>query len=73
VDTLTKRELVRNPARASALAPGESLAITDGQGGLVVSRPKRVTISPAEMETELQRLCAGGPATDALAMMEDEA
>jgi len=35
-------------------------------------REKKVTISPDQMEAELQRICQGCPLVDSLAMMEDE-
>jgi hypothetical protein len=69
---LTKRELSRSPSRVSELKPGESVAIADRQGGLTLRREKKVTISPDQMEAELQRICQGCPLVDSLAMMEDE-
>jgi len=71
--TITKREISRNPSKISALKPGEAVAIADRQGGLTLRREKKVVVSPAEMEAELQRICAGCPPTDALQLMKDEA
>lgn len=73
VQTITKRDLNRNPALLTKLRPGESLTVQDREGGLTVRREKRVTLTPAMIEADLARICAGGPATDALAMMEEEA
>jgi hypothetical protein len=72
VKTITKRELSRNPAKVSELKPGESMIISDRQGGLTLRREKKVTISPADMEAELNRICQGCPPVDSLAMMEEE-
>lgn len=70
--TLTKRELTRQPARATALKPGESLRLEDRDGGLILMREKKSVVSPGEVKHRLEALCAGGPATDVLKMMEAE-
>lgn len=69
---ITKRELVRNPARGTRLQPGESLAIKDAAGGLVLRREKKNYHHPQQMEADLNAIGSAGPETDALRMMEDE-
>ncbi|MGA2853135.1 MAG: hypothetical protein ABSE90_03245 [Verrucomicrobiota bacterium] len=72
MNTITKRELTRNPARLSVLKPGERMAIDDRQGGLTVQREKKNTLTAEQIEGELFRICAGCPPVDSLKMMEEE-
>ena len=71
VKRITKRELVRNPALASHLRPGQSLQLEDGQEPLVVSRPKRARLTAAEIHAELDRLCEDAPVQDTQAVLRD--
>lgn len=68
---ISKRQLVRNPAVASHLKPGQSLQLEDGKEPLVLSRPKRVRLTADEIHAELDRLCEEAPAQDALAALQD--
>ena len=69
--SITKRELVRNPALASHLRPGESVQIEDGKEPLVILRRKKRTLTAEEIHAELDRICKGGPETDTLAVLHD--
>jgi hypothetical protein len=69
--SLSKRELVRNPSRASHLKPGQSLQLEDGKEPLVLSRRKRARLTAAQIHAELDRLCEGAPAQDAQAALRD--
>jgi hypothetical protein len=68
---ITKRELVRNPALASHLRPGESIQLEDGKEPLVVLRRKKRTLTAAEIHAELDRIWAGAPEVDAQAVLND--
>jgi len=69
--TITKRELVRNPALASHLRPGESIQIEDGKEPLVILRRKQRTLTAEAIHTELDRICEGAPEIDTLAVLHD--
>jgi hypothetical protein len=69
--TLSKRELVRNPSRASHLKPGQSLQLEDGKEPLVLSRRKRVRLTAGQIHAELDRLCQGAPDHDAQEALRD--
>ena len=68
---ITKRELVRNPALASHLRPGESIQLEDGKEPLVILRRKKRTLTAEEIHAELDRICKGAPAMDTLAVLND--
>ena len=69
--TVTKRQLVRNPALVSHLKPGESLAIEDGETPLVVSRPKRDQLTADQIEAEIQLICKDAPTLDCQEVLND--
>jgi len=69
--TVSKRQLVRNPALVSHLKPGESLQIEDGDTPLVVSRPKRHQWTADEIEAEIQRICEKAPPLDCQEVLND--
>jgi len=69
--TIKKRELVRNPALASHLKPGESIQIEDGKEPLVILRRKRRTLNAKEIHAELDRICEDAPTVDSLAVLND--
>ena len=69
--TITKRELVRNPALASHLRPGESVQIEDGKEPLVILRRKKRTLTAEDIHAELDRICKGAPEIDTLAVLND--
>jgi hypothetical protein len=69
--TLSKRELVRNPSRASHLKPGQSLQLEDGKEPLVLSRRKRLRLTAAQIHAELDRLCKDAPPQDTQAALRD--
>ena len=69
--TVTKRELVRNPALASHLRPGESIQLEDGKEPLIVLRRKRRSLTAKDIHAELDRICTGAPELDTLAVLKD--
>jgi len=69
--TISKRQLVRNPALASCLKPGQSVQLEDGKEPLVLSRPKHVRLTAEQIHAELDRLCEGAPVQDAQAALQD--
>jgi hypothetical protein len=69
--TITKRELVRNPALASHLRPGESVQLEDGKEPLVILRRKKRTLTAEDIHAELDRICKGAPEMDTLAVLND--
>jgi len=71
VKPITKRELVRNPALASHLRPGESIQIEDGKEPLVIQRRKKRTLTADEIHAELDSICEGVPEMDTLAVLND--
>jgi len=71
VKKISKRELVRNPALASHLKPGQAMELEDGKEPLVVSRRKRVRLTAEQIHAELDRLCEGAPAQDTQAALRD--
>jgi len=68
---ISKRELVRNPALASHLRPGESIQLEDGKEPLVISRRKKRSLTAEDIHAELDRLCQGAPEIDTLAVLND--
>jgi hypothetical protein len=72
MNAITKRELTRNPARLTALKPGERMTIDDRQGGLTVQREKKNILTVEQVEGDLAKICAGCPPVDSLKMMEEE-
>src|SRR6202034_1858122 len=54
--TISKRQLVRNPALASRLKPGQSVRLEDGKEPLILSRPKHVRLTAEQIHAELDRL-----------------
>ena len=71
VKTMTKRELSRNPAKLTAIKPGESVLVPDAKGGLVVTRRKANKLPAGQMFAELERLCAGCPPIDTLTFLQE--
>jgi hypothetical protein len=71
VKRTTKRELVRNPALASHLRPGESIQIEDGREPLVILRRKKRTLTAEATHAELDRICKGAREMDTLAVLND--
>ena len=71
VKTMTKRELSRNPAKLTAIKPGESVLVPDAKGGLMVTRRKKTRLPAGQMFAELERLCAGCPPIDTLAFLQE--
>ena len=71
IKMITKRELVRNPALASHLRPGESVQLEDGKEPLVILRRKKRTLTAEDIHTELDRICKGAPEIDTLAVLND--
>ena len=68
---ITKRELVRNPALASHLRPGESIRLEDGKEPLIVLRQKKRTLTAKDIHAELDRICSGAPEIDTLTVLKD--
>lgn len=68
---ITKRELVRNPALASHLRPGESIELEDGHEPLVIYRRKKRTLTMEQIHAELDQICEGAPEVDAQGMLND--
>ena len=68
---MTKRELSRNPAKLTALKPGESVLVPDAKGGLVVTRRKKNKLPAGQMFAELEQLCVGCPPIDTLAFLQE--
>lgn len=68
---ISKRELVRNPALASHLKPGQSMKLEDGKEPLVISRPKRARLTANQIHAELDKICEGAPAQDTQAALRD--
>ncbi|HTA31493.1 MAG TPA: hypothetical protein VK731_13460 [Candidatus Cybelea sp.] len=69
IKTISKRELVRNPSKASHLKPGQSSQLEDSKEPLVVSRRKRARLTAEQIHVELDRLCEGAPEHDAQAAL----
>jgi hypothetical protein len=67
---ITKRELVRNPALASHLRPGESIQLEDGKEPLIVLWQKKRTVSAKDIHAELDRICSGAPEIDTLTVLK---
>jgi hypothetical protein len=71
MNSITQRELNRKPSLASALQPGESIAIKDRKGGLVLTRLKQRSVTVADMEAALDRLAPRCPPLDTKAFLEE--
>ena len=71
VKKVTKRELVRNPALASHLRPGESIQLEDGKEPLVILRRKKRTLTTEQIHAELDRICKEAPPLDTVAALND--
>ena len=71
MSTLKKRDLVRNPALASHLRPGESIELEDAKEPLVVLRRKKRTLTAEQIHAELDRIWEGVPELDAQAVLND--
>ena len=69
--TITKRQLVRKPSVVSALKPGQSVAIRDGDSDLIVTRKAKEKLSPEEIEARLQDIFRGAPQLDCQAVLDD--
>lgn len=69
--TITKRELSRNPAKLSALKPGESVAIADRQGGLTLRREKKSRLTIEDMEGHTKQFRPVCPKMDTLAFLQE--
>jgi hypothetical protein len=71
MSSLKKRDLVRNPALASHLQPGESIELEDGAEPLVVMRRKKRITPLEQIHAALDGLCKGAPEVDAQAVLHD--
>jgi hypothetical protein len=69
--TMARRQLSREPSRLDKIKPGESVAVPDSKGGLVVTRPKRKKLSADELFAEVERLGAGCPPVDTLKTLHE--
>ena len=69
--TITSRELSRKPSVISNIKPGEAVHVADRKGGLMMTRAKRIAVTPREMMAELGKLTAGCPPMDTQAFLED--
>ena len=69
--TVTKRQLVRKPSIVSALKPGQSMAIRDGDSDLIVTRKTMEKLSPEAIEAQLQEIFRGAPPLDCQAVLDD--
>jgi len=69
--TITKRELSRNPALLSQLKPGESIAVSDREGGLTLRREKRIKLTVEDMEAQTEALQSQCPSMDTLAFLRE--
>ena len=68
---ITKRQLVRKPSVVSALKPGESLAIQDGDSELIVTRKTEQRLTPQQIESELQKIFKGAPTLNCQSILDD--
>lgn len=69
--TISKRQLLRNPALASRLKPGQAVQLEDGKEPLLLSRPKQVRLTAGQIHAGLDRLCEGAPVQDTQAALRD--
>ena len=70
--TITRRQLSREPSKLDAIKPGETVAVPDSKGGLLVTRPKKSRLMPEQMMAQLDALPGPWPAVDSRAFLEDE-
>jgi len=68
---ITSRELSRKPSVISNIKPGEAVHVADRKGGLMMTRAKRIAVTPREMMAELGKVTAGCPPMDTQAFLED--
>ncbi|MGO8765924.1 MAG: hypothetical protein ACLQSR_12435 [Limisphaerales bacterium] len=68
---ITRRQLSREPARLNQIKPGQSVLVPDARGGLVVTRPKKSSMSAEQIFAEVERLCEGCPPIDTLAFLRE--
>ena len=68
---LTKRSLVKRPALASQLQPGESVQLEDSPTPLVLTREKLPRLSARQIERDLAALAQDIPPLDADALLQD--
>lgn len=68
---ITRRQLSREPSRLDKIKPGESVVVPDSKGGLLVTRPRKKKLTPEEMFTEVERLCADCPPIDTLRILQE--
>jgi hypothetical protein len=69
--TMTRRQLSREPSRLDKIRPGESVAVPDSKGGLIVTRPKKKRLSADELFAEVERMGAGCPPVDTLKILQE--
>jgi hypothetical protein len=69
VKTITRRQLSREPASLNAIQPGETITVPDAHGGLLVTRPKRHRLTPAEMLAQLDAVPGQWIAVDTRAFL----
>ena len=69
--TISKRELVRNPALASHLKPGESMQLEDGKEPLVILRRKKRKLTVGQIHADLERIWGDAPAVGCQAVLDD--
>jgi hypothetical protein len=69
--TLTRRQLSREPSQLDKIKPGESVAVPDSKGGLIVTRPKKRKLSAEELFAEVDRLGADCPSMDTLKILQE--
>jgi hypothetical protein len=72
MNTITRRQLSRQPASLNNIKPGESVFVPDKNGGLLVTRRKKSRLSPEQMMEQIDSIPGNWPKVDALALMKDE-
>lgn len=68
---LTKRSLVKRPALASQLQPGESIQLEDSPTPLVLTRQKLPRLTVDQIERDLAALARDIPPLDADTLLDD--
>jgi hypothetical protein len=71
VNSISKRQLAKNPSLLAHLKAGEAVEIRDGPSRLVVSHPKPKLLSAEQIEADLERLSASDPEIDVQAVLND--
>jgi hypothetical protein len=71
VKTMTRRQLSREPSQLDKIKPGESVAVPDSKGGLIVGRPKKSKLSVDELFADVERIGAGCPPMDTLKILQE--